>query len=725
MSIAPLLLALCSVASLDSSPDGGAGRTPTTFLALPDDPYAWLERIDDSTALDWVKARNAEAMKELVATPDFEHTRTQILEVLDSDARIPYLGRMGRLYYNFWQDKAHVRGLWRRTTLAEYRKPKPRWETIIDVDALAAKDKENWIWHGAVCLKPEYRHCIVYLSRGGADADVVREFDLKTKSFVSDGFALPEAKSRVDWLDADSVFVGTDFGPGSMTTSGYPRISKIWKRGTPLDSATTIFEGEPGDVSVGADRDHTAGFQRDFVNQRVAFFSVKRYLRDGDGKLRPIEIPLDAKFSIEREWMLVEPRTPWTVGEATYAPGTLLAARFDDYMSGKRDLAVVFRPTSSISLRSYSWTRHHLVLNLLDDVSSAAVVLTPPAPGAAVDAWTQAPLKEVPKLTTASVYGTDPDQDDEYFFHVESFLQPPTLSRGELGPSGLPTGAPSVLKHAPHFFDAKGDQVDQYFVHSKDGTRIPYFVVRSKAPKTDSPTLLVGYGGFESSWTPGYNAVAGRAWLAHGGTYVVANIRGGGEYGPKWHLDAVKEKRLRAYEDFAAVAQDLAARGISSPQRLGIQGASNGGLLVGNMYTQYPELFGAIVCQVPLLDMKRYTHLSAGASWIAEYGDPDKPDEWAFIQTFSPYQNVRPSVHYPPLLLTTSTRDDRVGPVHARKMAAKLRDLGADVRLYENIEGGHAAAANHIEQAFMAALGYTFLWKELGPKSSASDARDP
>jgi prolyl oligopeptidase len=701
--IVPLLLAL----SLGSVPSLDAGPTD------PPDPYAWLEDIEGKTALDWVKERNAEVAKELTSTPAFDKTRKQILEVLDSDARIPYVGRFGSLYYNFWQDKDHVRGLWRRTTLAEYRKTKPKWETVIDLDALAASEKENWIWHGVNCLDPEYRHCLIFLSRGGADADVTREFDLEKRAFVPEGFFLPEAKSRVSWFDADTLLVGTDFGPGSMTTSGYPRIAKVWKRGTPLSSAVTLYEGKPGDVSVDATRDHQDGFEREFVHRRIAFFEAERFQVDPTGKLLRVDVPNDAKCSVRREWMLIEPRTAWTVAGTTYPPGTLLATRFDDYMAGKRELTVLFRPSKTVSLRGYSWTRHHLFLNLLADVSSQARVLTPQS-----GPWKDDPLAGIPKLSTASVWGTDADQDDEYFFTVEGFLTPATLSRGDLASDQSTKAGTVVLKSAPRFFDATHDRVEQYFVASKDGTRIPYFVVRStkKAGKAREPTLLTGYGGFESSWTPGYSGSVGRAWLVRGGTYAVANIRGGGEYGPQWHLDAVKEKRPRAYEDFAAVAQDLVARGIASPERLGIQGGSNGGLLVGNMFTEYPQLFGAIVCQVPLLDMKRYTHLSAGASWIAEYGDPDKPEEWAFLQTFSPYQNVRPSVTYPPLLLTTSTRDDRVGPVHARKMTAKLRALGADVRLYENIEGGHAAAANHLEAAFMSALAYTFLWQELGKK---------
>ncbi len=673
-----------------------------------DDPYAWLQGIEDPKALDWVRARNAEVDRELVKRPGFDEMRKQILEVLDSEARIPFVERLGSLYYNFWRDPAHVRGIWRRTTLAEYRKPEPHWETVLDLDALAATEKENWVWEGSDCLRPDFRLCLVNLSRGGADARVVREFDLKAKAFVpgsKGGFELVEAKSNIGWRDADSVFVGTDFGPGSMTSSGYPRLAKIWKRGTPLAAATTLFEGQPGDVDVAAFRDHTPGFERDFVQRNVAFFSSEKFLVGKDGKLVRLDLPLDAELSTHRQWMLIRLRTDWTVAGQTYLGGSLLAAPFDGYLAGQRHLTVLFKPTKTTSLDSFSWTRHHLLLATLQDVASHIEVLTPRRGD-----WKRADLPGLPAFSAASASGTDPVLDDELFTTVEGFLTPTTLSRGDLA-HGPET---QVLKQGPAFFDASGLQVQQYFVASKDGTRVPYFVVGPKGSPGAKPTLLTGYGGFEISWTPMYDGMVGRAWLARGGVFAVANIRGGGEYGPAWHEAALKQNRLRAYEDFAAVARDLVARGLTTKAQLGARGGSNGGLLMGNMLTLYPELFSAIVCDVPLLDMKRYTTLSAGASWIAEYGDPQKPEEWAFIKSFSPYENVRPGVAYPPVLFTTSTRDDRVGPVHARKMEAVLLALGADALLYENIEGGHGAAANHAEQAFMAALRYTFLWKELG-----------
>jgi prolyl oligopeptidase len=671
-----------------------------------DDENLWLDDIDGAKPLDWVKARNAETVSKYAESQDFKTLDGRILEMLDSDARIPMVSKIGDHFYNFWRDKQHPKGLWRRTTLAEYRKDKPAWETVIDLDALAASEKENWVWHSAQCLKPEYRRCLVSLSRGGADADVVREFDLTTKSFIKDGFALPEAKSQVAWIDDDHIYVATDFGPGSMTTSSYPRIVKEWKRGTPLASAQTVYEGKPDDMSIYAYRDLTPGFQRDFVQRALEFYNSETFLRGKDGKLNRIDVPNDAETDVEREWLLVEPRTAWTVGGKTFPSGSLVATKFDDFMAGKREFTVLFTPDEHTSLAGHSWTRHHLILTVSHDVVSQIKVLTPAAKGA----WKEDTLSGAPALSNMQAGGIDADETDEYFLTVSGFLQPTTLYYGTLG-----QGEREEIKHSPAFFDASKFVVSQHFATSKDGTKVPYFEIAPKALKTDgnNPTLVYGYGGFEISLEPAYAASAGRAWLEKGGVYVIANIRGGGEYGPRWHQAALKANRPRAYEDFAAVSQDLIDRKITSPKHMGMMGGSNGGLLAGNMLTQYPQLYGAVVSQVALLDMKRYTHMSAGASWMAEYGDPDKPEEWKYIQTFSPYQNLHKGTKYPPVLFTTSTRDDRVGPVHARKMAARMQAMGFDASLYENLEGGHGAAADNKQSAFMSALAYTYLWEHL------------
>ena len=678
---------------------------PATAAAMPTDPWLWLEDVEGEKALDWVRARNAVTEAELASTPEFEQLESDILAILDSEAKIPYVEKIGDYYYNFWKDAQHERGIWRRTTLEEFRKADPEWDTVIDLDALNAVEDENWVWHGADCLRPDYDRCLVALSRGGADADVTREFDLETQTWVEDGLFRPEAKGALSWLDRDTVYVSTDFGPGSMTDSGYPRTARIWKRGTPMSDATLVIEGEPTDVAVSAGRDHSPGFVRDFAFRSIAFYNYEGFLVRPDGTLDKIDVQNSANKSIHREWLGLELREPWTVGETTYPAGAFLVTNFDDFMAGGRDFEVLFEPTPSTSLSGVTWTRNHVVLNVLDDVKNRLWVMTPGEGGD----WTRSAFVGAPEIGKVSVSAVDPDESDAVWVMAESYLTPDTLSLATIGEQ------PEVLKTLPSFFDASTHEMSQHFATSKDGTRIPYFMVAPKDLPLDgsTPTLLYGYGGFEISMLPSYSATVGKAWLSKGGVYVVANIRGGGEYGPRWHQAALKANRHKAYEDFAAVARDLAGRKVTSPEHLGIQGGSNGGLLMGNMLTQYPELFGAIVVQVPLLDMQRYHKLLAGASWMAEYGNPDKPEEWAFIQTFSPYHLYEPGKDYPPTLFMTSTRDDRVHPGHARKMMAKMLEGGEDVRYYENIEGGHGGSANNKQAAHMSALAYTFLWNQL------------
>jgi prolyl oligopeptidase len=673
-----------------------------------DDPYRWLEDVVGEAALDWVRDRNAETFAELTPSAGFAELRARLREVLDADDRIPYPVTRGEYLYNFWRDGAHPRGVWRRTSPGSYRDDAPDWEVVLDVDALADREGENWVWHGARVLRPGHRLALVELSRGGADASVVREFDLVTKSFVPDGFVLAEAKSSATWIDADRIYVGTDFGAGSLTTSGYPRVVREWRRGTPLDDAVTVFEGEADDVSVGAYHDPTEGFTRDFVYRSVDFYRTEEFLRTPAGLVR-LDVPDDAETSVHREWLLVTTRSPWAVGERVHPAGALLATDLDAFLAGRRELDVLFEPDAHTSLAYHAWTRNHLIVATLRDVRSQLTVLTPSATG-----WASAPLADLPDTGSAAICDTDSDVDDEYYLNASGYTQPATLYRGEIG------ARPEIVKQAPGFFPTDGLTVSQHFAVSDDGTGVPYFVVGSGKP---GPTLLHGYGGFEVSLTPDYSGTVGRGWLERGGTYVVANIRGGGEYGPDWHQSAVRENRPRVFEDFAAVARDLVERGVTTPAQLGIEGGSNGGLLMGVMLTRYPRLFGAIVCSVPLLDMRRYHELLAGASWLAEYGDPDDPADWAFLREYSPYQNVRPGQPYPPTLVTTSTRDDRVHPGHARKMVARLAELGYDVRYYENIEGGHGGAADNEQLARKLALTYEFLWRSLGP--AEVDARRP
>jgi prolyl oligopeptidase len=664
------------------------------------DPFLWLEEVTGDDAMAWVRDRNAGAVAELTGGTRFEELKTEIRAVFDADDRIPYARRRGEYLYNFWQDAANPRGVWRRTTLEQYRLAEPDWQVILDIDALGEREGESWVWQGAAVLRPDYRLALVNLSRGGADATVIREFDLQTREFVTGGFELTEAKNSLRWITEDLVYVGTDFGPGSLTASGYPRVAKQWRRGTPLDEAEVVFEGKPDDVSVYATHDPTAGFERDIVGRNIDFYRSERFLRRGDELVR-IDVPDDSEADVEREWLLITLRSPWTLNGTTYPAGALLATNFDEFIAGARDMTVLFEPDAHTSLTYHSWTRDHLIINTLHDVQSELFLLTP-----GPDGWQRSELPGVPAGELSGITDTDPEVSNEYLMNSSGYTEPATLRRGDL------TGEPEILKQAPALFDTTGIEVRQLFATSADGTKIPYYVVGRDDPSS-RPTLLSGYGGFEVSLTPGYLGHVGRAWLARGGTYVVANLRGGGEYGPEWHSSAVKENRHLVYEDFAAVAQDLIAQGITTPERLGIQGGSNGGLLMGVMLTRYPELFGAIVCQVPLLDMRRYHELLAGASWMAEYGDPREPGEWAYIKPFSPYHNISPDAKYPPVLFATSTRDDRVHPGHARKMVARMLEQGHDVRYYENIEGGHGAAADNEQLAFKWAMVFEFLWRTL------------
>ncbi|MEQ3552038.1 prolyl oligopeptidase family serine peptidase [Pseudonocardia nematodicida] len=665
---------------------------------MTNDPHAWLEDVTGEQALQWVSGHNARTEERLAGSPAFAGLESGIREVLDARARIPYVTKRGEHYYNFWQDERNPRGLWRRTTPESYRSAEPEWEVLLDVDALNEAEGENWVWHGARFLRPSLDRALIDLSRGGADADVTREFDMERLDWVPDGFFRPEAKGGLSWIDRDTVWVSTDLGEGTMTSSGYPRTVCRWRRGTPLAEAELVFSAEPDDMVVHAYRDQTPGFERDFVSRAFAFYSNETYLVDGD-ELRRIDVPDSATTDVEREWLLLELREDWD----TFTAGSLLAARFDDVLAGTPSWEVLFAPTPSSSLAGWTWTRHHLVLNVLTDVVNTLTVLTPGA-----DGWARRPFTGAPEFGSIGVSAVDADENDDVWLTVTDYLTPATLAIATIGEQ------PETLRSAPSFFDADRHVIEQHFVTSDDGTRVPYFLVRRKDLEFDgtAPTLLYGYGGFEIALTPGYSGGMGRSWLDRGGVYAVANIRGGGEYGPRWHRAALRENRPRAYEDMAAVARDLVDRRITTSSRLAVQGGSNGGLLTGNMLVRYPELFGAVVIQVPLLDMKRYSHLLAGASWMAEYGDPDTED-WEFIRTFSPYHLIDADAQYPPVILLTSTRDDRVHPGHARKMAAALIEAGHDVTYYENIEGGHGGAADNKQAAHMAALAYAFLWERL------------
>jgi len=676
------------------------------------DPYSWLEEITGDKALAYVEAQNAVTLKELQSQPEYPAIKQEMLAILNSRERIPYVRKLGPWFYNFWQDAANPRGLWRRTTLAEYRKPEPAWETVIDLDALSKTEQENWVWAGSTALPPDYERCLVSLSRGGGDAKVVREFDLKTKQFVHDGFSLPEAKSEVTWRDKNTLYVGTDFGPGSLTDSGYPRVVKRWTRGTPLARAPTVFEGRTTDVSAGAWVDHTPGYFREGFNRSIAFYNSESFLIVGDKTVK-IDVPNDAESNFFRQWLTVRLRSNWTVGGKTYKTGAMIASNLDAFLRGERKFAVLFEPSPRVSLQDVSETHSTLVLNLSDNVHSRIIETLPPAPTPNETepggAWKTREMK-LPGTGTADASGVDPDESDELWVNYQDFLTPASLYLTSVG-----SNPAEPLKSLPAFFDARGMEVLQFEATSADGTHVPYFVVGKKEAirSGKAPTLLYGYGGFEIPMEPQYAAGVGKAWLERGGVYCLANIRGGGEFGPAWHQAAIKENRQRAFDDFEAIAADIVKRGITQVRHLGIMGGSNGGLLVATVAIQRPELFGAVVCQVPLTDMRRYNKLLAGASWMAEYGDPDKPEDWAYLSKYAPYENVKPGVKYPRILFTTSTRDDRVHPAHARKMFAKMKDMGHDVLYYENTEGGHAGSANNEQRARITALEFTFLWATL------------
>ena len=701
------IAALLSLTALTVTAPAPAMSQPAT-----PDPYLWLEDVQGERALDWVRARNAVSQKELQAVPQFGSIKREIAEVLNAKDRIPAVTRRGDWFYNFWQDETNKRGLWRRTTLAEYRKAAPAWETVLDLDELGRSEGENWVWGGATSHGPSHRKVLVSLSRGGADAKVVREFDAVEKRFVKDGFTLPEAKSSVDWIDDDTLFVATDFGPGSLTDSGYPRVVKRWKRGTPLASAETAYAGETKDVSVGVMVDHTPGFERTLFYRATDFFHQQFFLQTGKALVK-VDVPDDATLDFMRDTLLLHIRSDLKQGDTTFPAGSLLQGDATAYLAGERKLAPLFTPTATRSLDGYVTTRDHVLVNVMDNVANRIEQWTKSTKGGS---FTSTPV-EAPfpgTLGLASLH--DPELKDDalanaYFLTYTDFLTPESLFMASAGKSGR-----DLLKSRSALFDATGMRVEQRFVASKDGTRVPYFIVWPKGATADgtNPTLLYGYGGFEVSMNPGYSGAVGRSWLARGGVHVVANIRGGGEYGPKWHQSALKANRQRAYDDFIAVAEDLIKQKITSPRHLGIQGGSNGGLLVGATFVQRPDLFNAVLCAVPLLDMQRYHLLLAGASWMAEYGNPDLADEWAYISRYSPYQNVKADAKYPKVMFATSTRDDRVHPGHARKMAARMLAQGHALLYYENIEGGHGGAADNDQKAHLKALEYAYLWEQLG-----------
>jgi prolyl oligopeptidase len=698
-----------------------AAGDPAAGVRDADDRYLWLEEIDSPKVREWVKARNAETTAAL-CDARFESDRASVLGILNAPDRIPWISQRGRFVYNFWQDDEHRKGLWRRTTLERYRTATPGWETLLDVDLLAKSEGEDWVWRGCTTLPPAHRFGLVQLSRGGADATVIREFDLDEKRFVDGGFNLPEAKGSASWLDADTLLVSSALGGESFQTkSGYARTVRLHKRGLPFEEAPVIFEVGRTDMLAGASRDRGPRFPRTLYRRQIDFVDHETFIeQDGAGRVK-LDIPSDAHVSIERDWLLLNLRTAWTLAERTHPAGALLIISCSGFLSGSRDFTTLFEPSPRRFLESFSIAGDVVAIAVLEEVRSR-ISLARFEDGT----WMIEPVTGFPELATLSIFPLAQD-DDDWFAETErersvfviasqNSLTPPTQSLVTFGQ------APSLLKQSPRRFDADGLTIAQHEAISDDGTRVPYFQVGGGELRADgaNAVLLTGYGGFEISILPNYAATTGKLWLERGGVYVIANIRGGGEFGPDWHKAGMREGKKLAHDDFAAVARDLIARGVTRPSHLACQGGSNGGLLVGNMLTRYPDLFGAIECAVPLLDMKRYTKLTAGSSWISEYGDPDNPADWAFLREISAYQAVVPGRAYPPILLTTSARDDRVHPGHARKMAAKLLAFGYPVLFYEPPEGGHAGATDNAHLAFNIALGFAFLRKTIAPELPAS-----
>jgi prolyl oligopeptidase len=672
------------------------------------DPYLWLEDVEDGQALAWVRAHN-EATKAALCDAAFEADKRAIYEISTRPDNIPFITRRRGQLYNFWQDAGHVRGLWRRTGMENYRRSEPVWETVLDIDALAQAEGEDWVWKGCGTLQPEQRYGLVSLSRGGADAVVVREFDLVEKRFVEDGFALPEAKGGATWLDRDTVLVSTTLGENAATASGYPRTVRLWRRGSDFMQAPLLFEGEASDIYISASVDLEPGYERTFYRRQITFEEGISYLAREEGEPLLIDLPLDARFDIEKDWLVVKLKSDWSLPGRTYPADALLAISFSRFLEGDRQFEVLFEPGPRRVLSGFWWSKSRLVLTVLDNLASQIWLGMPGSP------WSLEQLEGLPDTASVHAMSLDASQlerTDEFLLTISSFVEPTKLA--------LVTEDKriEVLKEAPASFDASGLEVTRHEAVSVDGERIPYYQIGPKDQGSPRPTVLYGYGGFSVSMTPGYLGGIGKTWLERGNVWIVANIRGGGEFGATWHKAGMREGKRLSHDDFAAIGRDLVERGVTIPKQLAAYGGSNGGLLVGNMLTRYPERFGAIWCTVPLLDMRRYTRLLAGPSWVAEYGDPDKPEDWAYMAGFSAYQNLEEGRRYPPVLLVTSRRDDRVHPGHARKMAAKLEAMKQPVFFYEPDDGGHGAA-NKEQAAFLSALGLSFLRRTLGGKTYA------
>lgn len=676
-----------------------------TLAAPDDDPYLWLEEVEGERALDFVERQNRRTL-ERFGGAQFAADRDALAEIYDRPDNIPYVRRRGGLLYNLWKDANNPRGLWRRTTMEEFRRPHPKWETLLDVDRLATDEGQDWSWSWPATLPPTHARAIMGLSRGGSDAVTMREFDLEAKAFVPDGFTLPEAKGGVDWIDQDTLLLSSAYGEGMATTSGYARTVRLWRRGEPVEDAPVVFEAPADRMAVYCHLDDSEPNLLVWFIERLDFFNQNIWLGDQTGAKSKLELPTDAWMETHRGWLAVKLRTAWTVGGRTFAPDVVLGISLSAFLAGERNFTVVFEPKPRRALQGWFWTAGRLVLSILDDLRPVFEVCTPQANG-----WTRERLGGFPEIGVVDVWRLDvreSESNGDLNANIQDPLTPPSLMLVE----GF--AAPTLLKQAPKTFTADGLVITQHEAVSIDGERIPYVQTGPAAGTGDAPVYMTAYGGFGVAVKPYYNSALGRLWLERGGTFVQANIRGGGEFGTRWHDAGRYAGKRLAHDDFAAVAADLVRRGVTRPARIAAEGGSNGGILISNMLTRYPERFGALFCTIPLIDMRRYTKLLAGASWIAEYGDPDKPEEWAWLQTYSAYHAAKPGEKYPPILIATTKRDDRVHPGHARKMAAKLQAMGYEAYFYEPAAGGHGYGKDNKERAAFSALGFTFLRDKIG-----------
>ena len=694
-----------------------AATACATMNYAPKDPFAFMEEVEGKQALDWVRAQNTRSLAHLEADPRFAPMREEALKIVQSRDRLATGSIREGYLYNFWQDGTNVRGLWRRSPLAAYAAGRPVWETLLDVDALSRAENANWVYKGADCQAGAGTRCILTLSNGGKDAAVRREFDVAAKSFVAGGFNLPEAKAGTSWLDNDTLLVATDWGTGTLTTSGYPFVVKTLKRGQALADAKEIFRGAPSDVGVfGGDYESEDGTQVHLIIQATTFFTANNF-RVVDGKAEKIALPAKATVrGLHKGELIVTIEEDWTPpgGTAAYKSGALLSITLDSATTATPNVKLLYGPGPRESIDGVVITRDAVLVAGYQNVRGRVLRY-------AYDGrqWLESQIA-LPPNGAVDFAGASP-HDSTAFVKFTDFLHPDTLFAIDAR-----TSSARAVQSLPAQFDSSKLVTEQFEATSKDGTKVPYFVVRPRDAQMngENPTLLYGYGGFQVSYPPFYSGLNGKLWLERGGVYVLANIRGGGEFGPAWHQAGLKLKRQVVYDDFIAVAEDLIARKITSPRRLGIQGGSNGGLLMGVMLTQRPELFRAAVVQVPLLDMLGYAdaNMLAGASWVDEYGDPrlgpdgkpTHPDEYAYLARLSPYRNMNPAAVASAMpFFVTSTKDDRVHPGHARKMAARLEAAGAPFYYYENIDGGHSAAANQQEVARRRALEAVYLSQRL------------